>query len=144
MDTDTLLQKVDVMTGEQFERFVCWLFQERNYKVQRVGTTLYCNRQRRIIGRFYQTLRDFGADIIAEKEGERIAVQTKRCRRPVGKKDVKQAFFALKHYGCHKALVISNNGYTQSALRYASRKRIALWNRELLISAVRENMAILS
>ena len=135
------IARIDAMTGEQFEYFVCWLFQARNYKVRRVGTTLYRSKQRSVINRFYQTLRDFGADIIAEKEGERIAVQAKRCKRPVGKKDVKQVFFALKHYGCHKAVVVSNNRYTQSAKRYASRKRIGLWDRDLLVDVVKENIA---
>lgn len=144
MDPETLIARVDIMSGEQFERFICWLFQARNYKVRRVGTTLYRSKQHNIINRYYQTLRDFGADIIAEKEGERIAVQVKRCKRPVGKNDVKQVFFALRHYGCHKAMVVSNSGYTKTALRYASRKHIEVWNRDLLFQVVKENMVILS
>ena len=138
MDTNSLIQQIDVMSGERFERFICWLLQSKNYKVLRVGTSLFRSKQRRITGGFYQALRDFGADIIAEKEGEKIAVQTKRCKRPVGKEAVKQAVSALKHYRCHKALVISNNCYTKTALKLASRKRIKLWDRDLLFQELRE------
>jgi len=139
MNTDSLIQQVDTMSGERFERFICWLFQEKNYKVQRVGTQLYRNNQRRIKDRYFQKFRDYGADVLIEKSGERTAVQTKRCQRPVGKEAVKQAAKARRHYGCHKALVISNNSYTQSALKYARRKGIGLWNRDILIQAVTED-----
>lgn len=142
MDSDKLITRVDVMAGEQFERFVGWLLQLQNYRVQRVGTTLYRGRQMRVTGGYYQRLRDFGADLLAEKDGIRIAVQAKRCQRPVGPDAVKQVITAVKHYDCHQALVISNNTYTQTAVRLARRKKISLWDRDKLHLIIRENNCI--
>lgn len=136
MDTTSVIARIDLMSGEQFECFICWLFQEKKYKVCRVGTTLYRGLQRRTVCGFYKSYRDFGADVIIEKDNERIAIQTKRCKKHIGKDAVKQVVWALKHYGCNKGLVISNNYFTQSALRFAKRKSIELWDRTLLFQTV--------
>ncbi len=138
MDIYSLMRDVDGMDGERFERFVCWLFQVMDYRVIRVGTTLFRSRQRRIRGGFYQNFRDFGADLIVEKEGIKIAIQAKRCKRLVGLEAVKQAIRALKHYQCHKALVVSNNNYTGTALKLAKRRKIELWGRSYLLEQVSE------
>ncbi|MCT5498706.1 restriction endonuclease [Pseudomonas aeruginosa] len=69
---------------------------------------------------------DHGADIIAENEGERVAIQCKLYTGPVGNKSVQEAFSAKSYYDFNLACVVSNSSFTHSAKQAASKLGVAL------------------
>lgn len=77
---------------------------------------------------------DYGADLIlATKHGTRIAVQCKRFSSKVNLKAVQEVVAAIKHYGCDLGVVISNNGFLQSAHQLAKSNEIELWDGEAVL-----------
>lgn len=93
-----LLGDVDTMDGLEFEAYVADLLRRHGY------------RNVSLTERF-----DFGVDIIAERDGERWGVQTKRYTGHVGEYAVKQVVTGLKLYRCSRAMVITNSTYTSRA-----------------------------
>lgn len=69
---------------------------------------------------------DQGADIIAEKDGLRVAVQCKLYARPVGNGAVQEAFASKQFYRTNLAAVISNSGFTPSARQLATTTGVVL------------------
>ena len=61
------LTKIDIMTGEDFERYLMYNFQKRGYRVKTTPVT-----------------GDYGADLILTKRGTKICVQAKRYKSNVG------------------------------------------------------------
>ena len=89
----------------------------------------------RTLSEMTSTTGDFGADIIAERNEERIAVQCKRYAKPVGVKAVQEAISAMKHYECDRCLVVTNNRFTRQAMVLASDNEVVgLWDRNILIT----------
>ena len=112
------LDQIDNMTGVQFEEFVAAVLEGNGYTIEEMTCT---------IG-------DFGADIIAERNEERIAVQCKRYAKPVGVKAVQEAISAMKHYDCDSCLVVTNSRFTRQAMELASDNEVVgLWDRNILI-----------
>lgn len=62
---------------------------------------------------------DQGVDLIATRGEQRIAIQCKNYRRPVGNDAVQQIFAGARFYGAQIAIVVAPNGYTVSALQLA-------------------------
>jgi len=58
---------------------------------------------------------DFGADVVARKNGRIMIVQCKRWSNPVGLKAVQEAHAAILHYNGDCAIVVATAGYTSSA-----------------------------
>ncbi len=75
---------------------------------------------------------DFGADIIAEKDGRKSAIQAKRSTSPVGLPAVQQVLGALHYYSCDNALVISNATFTSNAKKLAEKAAVTLVDRPIL------------
>lgn len=69
---------------------------------------------------------DYGADIIATKRGRRYAIQCKYYSRPVGLKAVQEVVAAKRHYGCSRAMVITNRTYTKPARQLAEENKVEL------------------
>jgi HJR/Mrr/RecB family endonuclease len=86
------------MSGVEFEQYVASLLPSQGYTHVQL-TEHY----------------DFGLDIIAEKEGLLWGIQVKRCSAPVKLAAVRQAVAALKHYGCDRAMVITNSSFSPAA-----------------------------
>lgn len=93
-----LLAEVNLMGGLEFEAYVAELLRRHGYR--HVSLT---------------EPSDMGVDIIAEKNGERWGVQTKRCTGRVGDFAVKQVVAGLRPYRCSRAMVITNSTYTNRA-----------------------------
>jgi restriction system protein len=68
---------------------------------------------------------DQGVDIIAEREGEKVAVQCKNYASAVGNDAVQQVFAGGRFYGASRTVVIAPNGYTTSAKQLASSLGVA-------------------
>lgn len=73
---------------------------------------------------------DQGADIIAVKNGYRLAVQCKLYSTPVGNKSVQEAFTAQGFYDCKSSCVVTNNTYTPAARKAAYKLDVKLLHHE--------------
>jgi Ca2+/Na+ antiporter len=77
---------------------------------------------------------DHGADIIAERESIRIAVQCKLYSSTVGNKSVQEAYSAKDFYDCQHACVISNALYTPAAKQAAAKLKVDLLHHDDLVN----------
>lgn len=109
------LAEVDTMDGLEFERFLVNLLRKKSFTDVKL-TEKY----------------DYGIDIIAQKDGIKWGIQAKRYSTPVKADAVRQAYTALKHYGCIRAMVITSNTYTKPAQQLAKDNDIALIDRQTL------------
>jgi len=69
---------------------------------------------------------DQGADVIAEKDDNKIIVQCKLYSRPIGNKAVQEVVAARNYYKGNLALVVSNSSYTKSAQQLAASNDVVL------------------
>lgn len=116
------LKEIDRMGGHDFERFLVRLFQKHGYLAKNVGATGG----------------DFGADLVIEKSGVKIAVQAKNYTSGrVGNDAVQQAIAGATFYDCDQAMVVTNARYTKSAYKQAKACRyfpVTLWDRDAIQS----------
>lgn len=73
---------------------------------------------------------DFGADILAERDGITYAFQCKCYDKPIGVKAVQEIYAGRDYYNRMVGVVISNQYYTQPALELAEKLKIILWDRD--------------
>lgn len=71
---------------------------------------------------------DQGVDVIADYDGERVAVQCKNYKRRVGNKPVQEVYAGAKHHGCQRAWVVAPAGYTQGARELARSTGVSLFD----------------
>lgn len=71
---------------------------------------------------------DFGADILAEKDGVKYVIQCKYYSSAVGVKAVQQVFSSKIHYSAHVAVVATNSIFTKAAKVLAEETGVLLWN----------------
>ena len=77
---------------------------------------------------------DYGVDVIAEKEHDKIAIQVKKYTKPVGIKPIQEVYTGKEYYGCNDAWVMTTAPYfTQAAKNLASIHNVKLFNKEDLI-----------
>ena len=77
---------------------------------------------------------DFGADILAEKDGITYAVQCKCYDKPIGVKAVQEVYAGRDFYGRMVGVVMTNQYFTQPAVELAQKLNIMLWDRGYLDS----------
>lgn len=112
---------IDLMTGIEFEAFVADLFKKMNYSAK--ITKESC---------------DQGIDVIAERDGVVIGIQTKCYSSAVGNYAIQEAVAGGRFYQCNKTMVITNNRFTESAMQLARANNVVLWDRDLLIERLIE------
>lgn len=108
---------VDGMNGVEFEHYVASLLKTNGYS--RVKCT--------------QTSNDYGADIIAYRKGEKIALQCKRYNGCVGVAAVQEVLGAKSYYKAQKAIVVTNSKFTVNAIRLAKESNVIMWDRSNLV-----------
>ncbi len=81
---------------------------------------------------------DFGADILAQKEGITFAIQCKCYTSPVGVKAVQEALAGREYYDCMVGAVLTNQYFTAPAVEAAGKLKILLWDRGYLESMEEE------
>ncbi|RMG07212.1 MAG: restriction endonuclease [Cyanobacteria bacterium J055] len=114
-----LVDRVDRMSGEQFEEFLAECFQRLGYTA---NTTPKTN--------------DFGADLILIKDGRKTVVQAKRYQGKVGNSAVQEVVAAVRYYEANNAIVATNSQFTPNARELARANNVQLWEREQLIDLI--------
>ncbi|WP_408069788.1 restriction endonuclease [Butyrivibrio sp. JL13D10] len=72
---------------------------------------------------------DFGADILAEKDGISYAIQCKCYDKPIGVKAVQEIYAGKDYYDCMVGAVMTNQYFTAPAVELAKKLKIMLWDR---------------
>lgn len=111
------IAKVDQMDGATFEVFLGTLFRRLGYRVE-----------------LTKRHGDYGADLVASKDGRKVAVQAKRWSKRIGVKAVQEAVAARGYYRCDAALVVANREFTDQASKLARANDVELWDREVLVA----------
>ncbi|MGN0306903.1 MAG: restriction endonuclease [Lachnospiraceae bacterium] len=75
---------------------------------------------------------DFGADILAQKDGVTYAIQCKCYTSPVGVKAVQEAYAGRDYYDRMVGAVLTNQYFTAPAVEAATKLKILLWDRGYL------------
>lgn len=113
------IDKIDKMSGGEFEDFLEVLFNNKGYKVQNMPLS-----------------GDFGADLVVQKHNDKIAIQAKRYSNKVGLHAIQEVIGSMAYYNCNKGMVITNSYFTKSARKLAKVNNIILWNRDRFIKEV--------
>ncbi|MFQ5795500.1 MAG: restriction endonuclease [Candidatus Bipolaricaulia bacterium] len=115
------IEDIDKMEGHEFEDFLEHLFKKMGFQVERPPLA-----------------RDKGADLIAARLGEKIAIQAKCYSGSVGIKAVQEVSAAKDFYECDRSMVVTNSYFTQDAQTLAETIKVELWNRDKLAQVLRE------
>lgn len=115
------LVEVDGMPGREFEHYLGLLFERLGYRVE-----------------VTKAHGDFGADLVLRRKGERVLVQAKRWKKPIGVKAVQEAAAAIAYYKVDSAMVVANRSFTQAAKSLARANKVELWDRDHLASKIIE------
>jgi restriction endonuclease Mrr len=115
------LESIDIMTGKEFEKYVCRLFKSTGLKA-----------------RVTKGSNDLGVDIVAEDSEDRIAVQVKCYSSKVSRRAISDAVGAMSHYNCNRSMVITNNYFTKGAIELAHSNKCMLVDRDLLAEWIYE------
>lgn len=99
---EQIQQAIDVMEGKEFENYVAERLRQVGWTVEATSAT-----------------GDFGVDLIAEKDGRRVAVQCKRLSHAVGVGAVQQVVSGGSHHNCFRTAVVSNQEFTEPAKQLA-------------------------
>lgn len=114
------LRAIDRMSGTEFEEFVAAQLRVAGYSVTPTGGT-----------------GDYGVDLIARKDGVRMAVQCKRLAKAVGVAAVQQVVSGALQHGCNRTVVVTNQSFTKAARRLATTHHCRLVGRTQLQSWTR-------
>src|SRR6266542_5077717 len=109
------LADMDNMSGEQFERHVNELLKAQGYKTEMTPAR-----------------NDYGVDIVAERDGDRYAVQCKRYGENISRGAVSDAVSGKHYYNCGQAMVVTNRYFRQGARELAGASQCWLVDRDAL------------
>ncbi len=104
---------MDFMEGREFEHFCAELLEQKGF------ISVEVTRQSR----------DYGVDILAEKDGITYAIQCKCYSEPVGIKAVQEAYAGRDFYDCMVGVVLTNQYFTAPAVEVSKKLKILLWDR---------------
>ena len=115
------INDIDLMTGAEFEEFICHMFRKMGYRSEVTKQT-----------------GDQGLDVIAERNGIKIGIQAKCYSNTVGNSAIQEAVAGKNYYGCKKVIVVTNNRFTMSAIDLAKSNDVILWDRDILKEKIKE------
>lgn len=113
---DWSLRELDDISGTEFEALTCDILASNGFD----------------IAESTQASVDYGVDVLARKEGISYAIQCKRYSSPVGIDAVQQIYAGCAYYGCHVAVVLTNQYFTSHAKKLADKLGVVLWDRDTL------------
>lgn len=104
------------MNGIEFEEYIKELYIKLGYNANTTSNS-----------------HDFGADIIATRDNEKICIQAKRYNknRNVGISAVQEVIGSLNYYKANKGIVITTSNFTKSAVQ-SQKNNIILFDRNEL------------
>jgi restriction system protein len=105
---------VDEMEGHDFEFYCADMLKESGFEEVEVTRGSH----------------DFGADILAKKDGVTYAVQCKCYTMPVGVSAVQEVYAGKDYYDCMVGVVLTNQYFTKPAQELAEKLNILLWDRD--------------
>lgn len=117
------LDMVDNMTGQEFEDYL-------------INVLLPLDDFTNINGTSYTG--DYGVDVIAKKYNQKYAIQCKRYNNKVSNKAIQEIYAGKEYYKCDKAMVITNNFYTQNAHNLANQTGVILLDRNYIIQMIKK------
>lgn len=120
------LNRVDQLDGFEFERYVANLLKKLGYYDVQVS----------------QASNDYGVDVTATKDNIKYAFQCKRYNSSVGNEAVQEVVAGCGYYGCSKAVVVTNNYFTNNAKELAICNNVELWDRYKLSQLIQEAITI--
>lgn len=110
------LSDVDRMSGISFEHYVARLLANEGY----VGVSVT------------KASGDFGVDVTASKAGVKYAIQVKRHTGSVSRRAVSDAVTGCIHYGCDRAMVVTNRYLSTQARVFALSVGCEIVDRDML------------
>lgn len=119
------IQDIDNLNPLEFEQFVRELFSLQGYKAWTTKKTY-----------------DNGADVVAEKNNERIAIQVKHSNKSINGYGVYQAVRGRNNYKAEKAILITNNEFTNQAKLDAADFNVKLIDSHEVSKFLRKNNSI--
>lgn len=106
------ISQVDLLSGVEFENLLFELFKGLGFSVTLTKAT-----------------GDYGADLLAKREGKLFVIQAKCYSKTVGAHAVQEILGAKKHYNADGAMVVSNNYFSKEAKIIALENDIKLLDR---------------
>ncbi len=113
---------MDMMEGHEFEFFCAELLKKNGFLEVEVT----------------RGSRDYGVDILAQKEGVTYAIQCKCYNTPIGIKAIQEAYAGRDYYDCMVGVVMTNQYFTTPAVEVAKKLKILMWDRGYLDSMLEE------
>ena len=106
----TGVAQIDALTPYEFEGWVARALGALGYRAE-----------------VTQKARDYGADVIAVKEGRKIAIQVKKYQKAVGIHAVQEVVSAIGYYDCAEGWVVTSaQSFTAAAKNLARKHNIKL------------------
>jgi restriction endonuclease Mrr len=102
------------LSPTDLEILVQKLFEKMGYTAKHIGQT-----------------GDYGVDVIAEKDGEKVIIQVKKYTSLVTPEEVQRTLGALHHYKADKAVLVTTSGFTTRAKALEQTGPIELWNKKI-------------
>lgn len=112
----TSIVDIDLMSGIEFEEFLCNYFKNHGYECSMTKTS-----------------GDQGVDLIAKRDGTIVAIQAKCYSGTVGNHAIMEAVAGARFYNANQCMVITNSTFTKSAVELARVNNVILWDRKTLI-----------
>jgi len=114
-------EAVRSMSGAEFEVFTADLFRAMGHQAVVLGGA-----------------GDQGVDVIVNRCGERVAVQCKNHKRPVGNRPVQEVYAGARHHRCVEACVVAPAGYTGGAIALARSTGVSLYDADTVRQWIRK------
>lgn len=114
------IREIDYMDGISFEHVCAAHLNKLGYNVKETSAT-----------------NDKGADLIAKKGKDIIAVQCKRYKAKVPNSCVQEVVASMNVYGANKCMVITNSYFTSNCQQLAEANNCILWDRDTIIENFR-------
>lgn len=107
---------IDDMEGFEFEQFCARMLEDEGFE----DVTLT------------RASRDFGADILAVRDGITYAIQCKCYSEPVGVKAIQEIYAGRDFYDRMVGVVMTNSYFTAPAKEAADKLKIIMWDRDYI------------
>jgi len=126
------INKIDTLTGREFETFICNLFDYLGYNTSTTAIT-----------------GDNGIDILAKTNKKSIGIQTKLYyNHKVGNRAIQEVFSGKNYYKLDFAIACTNWNFSTPAINLAKELKVGIIDREILVQILnnskKENISLIN